>query len=178
MRTRFGWLIVFAVITLLFSGCNSLDFNNDDDSNWSDSFLKQMYIGSVPVQADETVNVSLSNTYKLRFELCRPVTNASLNQLLDFEFWIINMDTSQSFLITEGNMNANGQLVFLGDDNTVVEFRYDHDMSFFYSGGQKVEVGSPGQTFKIKLAFLVGQAQDGSQFALMEDEFFIVWTGG
>ncbi len=177
MRTRYGWLLLGAILLMLpLVGCNN--DNDDNESNWSDGFLQRFYIGNVPVQAGETVNVPLGSTYSLRFELSRPATLASLTHLLDFQMAIENMDNGETALLTDCNMAENGGLVWTDGSNMNIEFRFNHDMSFFYAGGEKRELGSVGQTFKVRLLFLVGLAEDGNQFALTNDEFYVVWTAG
>jgi len=177
MRTRYGRLLLVALILMLpLVGCNK--DNGDNESNWSDGFLQRFYIGNVPVQVGETVNVPLASTYSLRFELSRPATLASLTQLLDFQMIIENTDTGVANLLTDCNMAENGELVWTDGSNMNIEFRFNHDMSFFYAGCEKCELGSVGQTFRVRLLFLVGLAEDGNQFALTNDEFYVVWTAG
>jgi hypothetical protein len=173
MRTR--WLLVSALVALLCAGCS------DSGDGFilfraSDPILRSLTIGTVPVKAGEVVNVPLGVTYSVRFDLYNPVTPANVGTTLDYSIRIENIDEGKTTLLSEGVMDENGDLVWLDDTNMAIEFRMTHAMSYVVSGGVIYSLGSPGDKFRVKLDFMSGQAQDGKNFSLIGDEFFVVWT--
>jgi len=168
MRIRHIWLIFIVILPMLFSfACNGDNWFEDDDDDdgllyrGSDTFFQHIYIGNVPVQEGETINVPLSHVTFMRFELSREVTSYSLAQLFQFEIWVTNVDTHQTFRLTEANLLENGNLHWPDNTNQVVEYRLNHPMSYLIVGGEQISFGSPGNTFKINVVFLTGQAKDG-----------------
>jgi len=180
MRTRLSWILILAALALIFTGCNSLGIDDDDDDdgilhfNGSDTFLQEMRIGNVPIQVGGTYNCPLAITRKITFETSRPVTIESLGQLFQFQFMLTNMDTGMTYLITDANLNSNGDLYFVSD--TTIEYRLFHGLDRLTTGGQDYILGSPGDTFRVDVQFVIGMAKDGTQFAFTDDTFFIVYT--
>jgi len=176
MRIRYGWLIAITIIALTFTaGCNA-DNNDESVFRGSNSFLNHLYIGNTEVRAGKTVNVPLAQTSRIRFEVGREVTLQSLSQLFDFQIRLENVDTGETFLFTDGNLDENGELVWVGDSNRIVEYRLKHNMDYILSGGERYVLGVVGNMFRVKVDFLVGQNQDGTQFNFVGDEFRVVWT--
>ncbi|MFH1676065.1 MAG: hypothetical protein ABIC40_03485 [bacterium] len=176
MRIRYGWLIAIAMIGFIFAaGCSS-DENNESVFRGSNSWLNHLYIGNSEVIAGKTVNVPLAQTNRIRFEVGREVTPQSLSQLFDFQIRFENVDTGETFLFTNANLDENGELTWIGDSNRVVEYRLKHNMDYIASGGERYVLGSVGNMFRVKVDFLVGQNQDGTQFHFVGDEFRVVWT--
>lgn len=172
MRTRFGWLAIFALLILVSTGCGSTG------GDYYDTFLRNMYVGTIPVRAGETVNIPLHTTYSLRFEFNRPVTVESLNRLLSFTIIIQNMRTGGSMVFTDPYLLSNGELVWANDSNNVVEFHLSHPLTYLnYGGFDPTLGGAPGDTYRVFVQNMVGEAEDGTQFAFVSDEFFVVWTG-
>jgi hypothetical protein len=179
MRIRLAWLLGICLIALLCAGCDAFDNDNNNADllfRGSDTWLEHLYIGNVPVQAGNTVNVPLSQTSRIRFEVSREVTPESLGMLFDFQVRIENIDTGMTFLITDANLNENGELYWVDTTNRIIEYRMKHNMSFFRSGGQNYYLGELGDMFRVRVDFLIGQVADGSQFAFWGDEFRVVWT--
>jgi len=175
MRTLLGWLLAIALTIPLCAGCSG-DGNDDPIFGGSDTWIERLYIGNVPVREGSTVNVPLANTYKIRFEVSRAVTQQSLAMLFDFQIRIENIDTGYTFLITDANIDENGDLVWVDGSNRVIEFRMTHDMSYITSGGHDYYLGELGDMFRVTCDFMVGQVADGTQFSLWGDEFYVVWT--
>jgi len=182
MRTRHLWFIFIVLLPVLLSfGCNGDNwFEDDDDGDYhylgSDTFFERIFIGNVPIMEGETMNVPLAHVTSIRFELSREVTSYSLAQLFHFEIWVTNLDTMNAFRLTEANLLENGDLYWPDGTNQLVEYRLNHPMSYLLLGGDQISFGNPGNTFKVNIVFLTGQAKDGTQFALTDDEFFVVWT--
>jgi hypothetical protein len=183
MRTRHLWFIFIVLLPMLLSfGCNGDNWFEDNDNDndhlyrGSDTFFQRIYIGNVPIMEGETMNVPLAHVTRIRFELSREVTSYSLAQKFHFEIWVTNLDTMQAFRLTEANLLENGDLYWPDTTNKIVEYRLNHPMSYLLVGGAPVPFGDPGNTFKVNVIFLTGQARDGTQFALTDDEFFVVWT--
>ncbi len=174
MRTRHLWLIVLALIVLPFTG--ACEDDDEDLFGGSDTLLQRFFIGSVAIQADGTYIIPLSSVTTMRFELSREVTRASLGTLFDFEILITNLDTGDVFRITTCNLQENGDLYWPDTTNKVIEFRGSHPFDYLMVGGDAIPIGSPGNTFEVKVVFLIGRAADGTQFALTDDVFYIVWT--
>jgi len=176
MRTRLSWVILLSLIALLNFGCGSLG-NDDDDSNsiFSDPFVQRVLVGNVPVQANETSNVSLDHSYSMRFELSKPVSETSLSQSFNFEIWVVNLTTAQAFLLTPGVLESNGHLAWVDGTDQVIEYRADNNLSMINTGAFPQPIGSPGDRFKIKILYMIGRAEDGTNISVMDDEFFIVW---
>jgi hypothetical protein len=174
MRTRFGWLVILSLLILVFNGCGS------SGGDWSDTFLKNMYLGTVQVKSGDTVNVPLASTSSIRFEFNRPVTAESLNRLLSFSIIIENLRNHQYIRVTEDDLTANGDLFWIGDSKTIVEYHLTHPLTYIICGcpGLVYDLLSvPGDTFRITVQNMVGEAEDGTQFAFLDDEFYVIWTG-
>ena len=138
--------------------------------------MQRFFIGSVEIQAEGTYNVPLSSASTMRFELSRAVSRASLGTLFDFEILIHNVDTGNVYRVTACNLQENGSLFWPDEANKVIEFRGTHPFDHLLVGGTAIPIGSPGNTFEVKVVYLVGRAVDGTQFALTDDVFYIVWT--
>jgi hypothetical protein len=177
MRTRLGLIIVLAALALIFAGCDNDNNNKDLLFNGSDAFIQRVYIGNVPIQAGGTFNVPLSYTTRMRVELSNPVTRASLAELFHVAFVVTNLDTGDAYHLSECNMPGNGELFWPDDTNKVIEYRMTHAMDRVVIGGDSYSIGSPGDTLEVRILIAVGKAQDGTQFGLTMDEFFIVYTG-
>ena len=175
MRTGYLCLILVALIALVGLGCND-DNDNENLYLGSDTFFQRVYLGNVPVQEGGTYNIPLAYTTKLRFELSREVTSYSLAQLFSFEIWVTNIDTGQALRLTTANLLENGDLYWPDTTNKIVEYRLTHPMSYILVGGDQYSFGAPGNTFKVDVIFLIGLAKDGTQFALTDDQFYVVWT--
>ena len=176
MRTRHLWLILIALLTVSYSGCSRGNSVEDPFFRGSDSFLEHFYIGNIPVQAGETFNIPLATVSRLRFELDRAVSPASLAQIFGFEIWITNVDRGWVFQLSTCNMLENGDLVWLDETGKLIEYRMLHNMDVVVVGGQSMEMGDPGDLFKVDVRYLFGLAQDGTQFAFSDDEFWVVFT--
>jgi len=177
MRTRLGLIIVLALIALIFAGCDDNNNNKDLLFNGSDAFIERVYIGNVPVQAGGTSNVPLKHATSMRVELSNPVTRASLAELFHIAFVVTNLDTGTAFHLSEGNMPGNGELYWVDGTNKIIEYRMTHTMDTILIGGDSYSIGLPGDTLEIRILVAVGKAEDGTQFGLTMDEFFIVYTG-
>ena len=177
MRTRLSWVILLSLIAFLNLGCGSLGNDDDDSDNiFSDPFIERVLVGNVPVQAQETANVSLDNSYSMQFELSKPVSLTSLSQSFNFEIWVQNMTTGQAFLLTPCVLEANGALAWVGTSNQVIEYRSVNNLSLINTGGFAQPIGFPGDRFKIKVLFLIARAEDGTNISVMDDTFYIVWS--
>jgi hypothetical protein len=176
MRTRFGWLIVFALIALaLCAGCSNND-NHDVLFGASDPLLRSLFIGTVAVKNGESVNVPLDHTNSIRFEFNRPVSPESLGTVLDFSIRIENVDKGTTALLTDTVLDENGELVWTDGTDKNVEFRMTHNMSYVDSGGSRYVLGEVGDRFRIHVDFVIGKSADGKNFSFWGDEFFVVWT--
>jgi len=153
MRMRIGLIITISLITLWFTGCNG---GSDD---WTDPILLQFSLGTTPVRSGETVNVPLAQTTKMVFEFDRPVTYASLQKLLSFQIWVENINTGIAAYYTECSLEANGDLVWPTSSGKTIEFRLSHPMSVNSCG---MSMGYPGDTFRVTVMNLVGEAADGT----------------
>jgi len=177
MRTRLSWVILLSLIAFLNLGCGSLGNDDDDSDNvFSDPFIERVLVGNVSVQAQETANVSLDNSYSMRFEFSKPVSLTSLSQAFNFEIWVQNMTTGQAFLLTPGVLDANGALVWVDASNQVIEYRANNNLSLIHTGNFSGPIGLPGDRFKIAVLFVIGRAEDGTNISVMDDTFYIVWS--
>lgn len=174
MRYRLSWLIVVILIACFLLSCNS---NSDITSlNGSEVLIRNLTIGNVPIQVEQTHNIPLSQVSTMRFELNRAVTEQSLTQVFNFEILISNSDTGQSFRITTCNMAENGNLVWVDGSNKIIEYRLNHTMATIVSGGQSFSLGSSGNELQVTVIFMVGQSADGRHWSYTDDTFTIVWT--
>ncbi len=183
MRNRLNWLVILAFVATVFAaGCNSsLEFWDDDNGNdlipyaGSDSWINHMYIGDVPIQAGRTVAIPLHKLSKIRFEVSRPVTRASLDTLFDFRIRIENFDAAWTYVdFTPCLMEQNGELVWVGDSGTVIEYRSFDNLGTI--GGEQNAIGKPGDKLRVRIDFGVAKLEDGTQVQFVGDEFFIIWT--
>ena len=152
------------------------DRDNDDLFGGSNSFLERLYIGNSIIEEGDTSNVALSTTDKIRFEVIEPVTSQSISQLLSFLIVIDNLDKDTSFTLTPDILSENGEFVWIGDDNMIVEYRLNHKMNYILSGGQQYILGAPGDELRVRILNLSVAAQDGSIIRFRDDEFFVIWS--
>jgi hypothetical protein len=176
MRIRLLWLMAFAMIAILCSGCSDDNNNGSIVFGGSDSFIQSFYIGDVPVKEGQTVNIPLSHVSILRFDLAKPITPANVSSGLDFSIQIENVDKGNTTVITESVMSENGDLVWVDAGNMTVEFRMSHMMNYVTVGGVNRYLGSVGDRFRFRIQFLRGNAADGKPFTFTSDEFSVVWT--
>ncbi len=176
MRNHLSWLIVVALLTCFFISCNGGDSNDGVGLGGSDPTIVQLTLGNIPIQVEKTHNIPLSLIRTMRFELSRPVTMQSLAQLFNFVIYITNTDTGQLFRISECNLDENGELVWIGGSNRIIEYRLDHPMDRILAGGQVHYLGQAGNTLKVEVVFFMAQASDGNQITYTDDTFYIVWT--
>jgi len=146
------------------------------ETGWSHSILAEFILGNILIRPGSVENIPFETTFDLTFNLNRQVSEPSLTQALDFEIWIANVDSGTTFVLTEANLEANGELVWVGLSNQTIELRLDHGLDYFYSGTERIYLGSPGDTFNIKVVKLTGKAQDGTTFNLAGDKFTIIWA--
>ena len=154
------------------------DSSNDIDgiAPWSDPFVKSVTIGNVPVHDGDTVDVPLNHSYAMRFELSKPVSHASLSTLFDFEIFVDNLSSGQSYLLTPSVLEQNGKLVWVGSGNDVIEYRANQRLSELHTGGFYDMIGSPGDKLRVRIIFLLARSDDGKQISILDDSFYIVWT--
>jgi len=144
------------------------------DDEWSDGILERLFIGNVEVEPGRTANVPLSDIETIRFEFNEKISQSSLTQMFDFEIWIENLDSSSAAILTKTNLDQNGELYWPDTSNLIIEVHMDHNMSYFWSGGQKVYLGEPGDRYQVTVNYLTGRAQDGSTFNLHGDMFYVI----
>jgi hypothetical protein len=175
MRNRLSWLIAIILIALFLASCESSD--NIGSLGASDALIRTLTIGNVPIQVEQTHNIPLSQVTSMRFVLNRPVTEQSLAQVFSFEILISNIDTGQTFRITDANFLDNGDLVWVdGGENKIIEYRMNHPMDRIVSGGQSFSLGMSGNELKVTIVYMVGQSDDGRHWSYADDTFNIVWT--
>jgi len=177
MRTRFSWVILLAIIAFMNLGCGLFDGDDDTDGvTWQDAFIERVLVGNVPVQAGATVNIPLDHSYSIRFELSKPVTPASMSILFDYEIWVENLSTGDVFLLKPGLLDTNGELIWVDGSNRVIEYRADQPLSYITTGNYAGRIGSPGDSIRVRIQFLMANAVDGTQIAILDDAFYVVWT--
>lgn len=180
MRTRLACIfaVTLAAVLITAPGCNS---SNTTSFGGSDSWIKVLSLGDIPVTAGRTVNAPLSHISKIRFEVSRPVTPLSLEDLLDFYIYIENMDNSnpwtRDFIFTEKMLDRSGELIWVGETNHIVEYRLKRPLSFPYWVLEEKTWGKPGDRIRVKIQWAVAKLADDTQVQYYGDEFFILWTG-
>ncbi|MCX6647157.1 MAG: hypothetical protein NTY09_12495 [bacterium] len=175
MRNRLSWLIAISLIALFMASCDS--GSNNGSLGGSEALIRNLFIGNVPIQVEQTHNIPMSQVTSMRFELNRAVTVQSLTQVFSFEILVSNMDTGQTFRITDSNLEENGEIVWVeGGDNKILEYRMTHTMDRIVSGGQMYMMGTSGNELKVTVVYMVGQSADGMHWSYTDDTFYIVMT--
>jgi hypothetical protein len=140
------------------------------------TLFNSVFIGNVPIIPFGTVNVPLSSTNKIRFHLMKPISEASLSELLTFRIRIVNTDSRETYILDQSMLNENGEFVWIGTENDVIEYRMHHSMSYLVIGGQRYDLGEPGDRFRILVDEAHVKLEDGTQTYMKGDEFYVVWV--
>ncbi|HDS29782.1 MAG TPA: hypothetical protein ENN67_01935 [Firmicutes bacterium] len=173
MRTRLANILtITAIITFVALGCGDSDTEFEGSSTW----IQSLTIGDIPIKVGQTVNVPLREMSKIRIELSKPVTIASLNELMDFRITIRNLDKNLMMTFTDGMLHSNGDLVWVGDSNTILEYRLARPFHLLPAGSYFMSQSSPGNKFKVKIDFALFKLENGNNAQLIDEEFYIVWT--
>lgn len=160
---------------------NLVSCNNGSGTDFffggSDSWLQELYFGDVPIQSGKTSNVPLQHTSVIRLNTSAPVTSINVANTLDFQIFLTNMDTGAYFALTEHTLSKNGELVWVGENKQNIEFRMKHPLSYFISdSGAMIDLGDPGDLFRVDVEFMTFEREDGNHVALEGDRFFILWS--
>lgn len=184
MRKALTLLILLSILLCLgMLACGSGSSIGPYDFNGSDPIVKEFRMGSIAVNAGETINVPLELVDNLTFILNGKVDPITFLQFLDIRITVENLDCDNSFecqgtvRLNNLDMQANGYFD-ISEDGRTVEYRMYHSLDELWMGGLPIDppVARPGDTLEVTVERIVGRDKSGNWFAFQLDKFKITYV--